>query len=573
DDFYLELEPVGRLDIVAQLSKRALDYYDALPAELRNDETNRNRALALVRYGAVLRTQNKLDESGKALAEAVGVLGKLRSEGDRSEATAIGLAIGLMSRARVRDSLNERKEAQELAVEAVSVLKPMMTAPRPSVALRRAYGATLNYLGYAQLTGDREEAAVKTLEEARVAYRSIDGLKLDDAPAAAAYTEATAWQLSAFQALGMTDETRRIGEDAVKVADQVLERQPNHMGAMRARGLIFQSLGEAEFDDLHLAKAVSWFRDSARDWDAIVRIDPSNQISWNNLSNSKSSEGFALFRMGRIADAREQYRAARAVEQRVNMSAFLARTLSFPAGGLVVLEADLGETKAAQAALAENTRLTDLAARGLPADSFGPFLLHEFAQQQFGYALPAAAGDFQTVRRTAQAAIGRIERRKTEDSSQELNRVKLLVSTAYVLADACYRLQDYVAAEKAITVAIDNRQLVPRRTTQDARDASDEQMLAAMIAARQQRYPDAERLIEPVVKLHRGLYARASDDAGQHVQFARALYVSALASPRRQAAALAEAATILDRLPPAMQKMISVARLRGWIGEEQRRGR
>ncbi|HEV2039285.1 MAG TPA: hypothetical protein VGT81_04440, partial [Casimicrobiaceae bacterium] len=64
DDFYLELEPVGRLDIVAALSKRAVDYYAALPPELRTAETDRNRALALVRYGAALRTQSKLDESG-----------------------------------------------------------------------------------------------------------------------------------------------------------------------------------------------------------------------------------------------------------------------------------------------------------------------------------------------------------------------------------------------------------------------------------------------------------------------------------------------------------------------------
>ena len=82
DDFYLELEPVGRLDIVAALSKRALDYYDALPKELRTTETDRNRALALVRYGAALRTQSKLDESGKALAEAVDVLSKLRKDTD-----------------------------------------------------------------------------------------------------------------------------------------------------------------------------------------------------------------------------------------------------------------------------------------------------------------------------------------------------------------------------------------------------------------------------------------------------------------------------------------------------------
>ncbi|MEO6929947.1 MAG: hypothetical protein ABI190_12355, partial [Casimicrobiaceae bacterium] len=57
DDFQLELMPVGRLDIVADLAKRVLAYYDGLPAELRTIETNRNRALALVRYAAVLRIQ------------------------------------------------------------------------------------------------------------------------------------------------------------------------------------------------------------------------------------------------------------------------------------------------------------------------------------------------------------------------------------------------------------------------------------------------------------------------------------------------------------------------------------
>jgi tetratricopeptide (TPR) repeat protein len=333
DDFYLELEPVGRLDIVAQLSKRALDYYAALPVALRTPETERNRALALVRYGAVLRTQNQLDEGGKALAEAVDVLEKLRRGGDQSEATLIGLGVGLMSEGRVRDSLNERKQSQDLAAQAVAVLKPMMASSQPSIPLRRAYGAALNYLGYAQLSSDREELAVRTLEEARSVYRSIDGLKLDDAPAAAAFTEASAWQLAALQQLGMNDETRRVGAEAAKVADAVLERRPGHMGAIRARGLIFDSVAGAEMDDLHLQKAVTLLENSAHDWDAIVRIDPSNQIAWNNLSNARATMGYALYRMGRISDALEHYRAAVAIERRVKMSAFLARTFSFPAGG------------------------------------------------------------------------------------------------------------------------------------------------------------------------------------------------------------------------------------------------
>ena len=50
DDFYRELEPVGRLEIVGELARRSLAYYDGLPAELRGDETKRNQALVQARY-------------------------------------------------------------------------------------------------------------------------------------------------------------------------------------------------------------------------------------------------------------------------------------------------------------------------------------------------------------------------------------------------------------------------------------------------------------------------------------------------------------------------------------------
>jgi hypothetical protein len=90
DDFYVELAPVGRLDIVTGLARRALDYYNGLPEALRTTQTERNRALALVRYGSALRTQARLDEGRKAIDEAVQVLGRMQEQGDRSEITAIG---------------------------------------------------------------------------------------------------------------------------------------------------------------------------------------------------------------------------------------------------------------------------------------------------------------------------------------------------------------------------------------------------------------------------------------------------------------------------------------------------
>src|SRR5207244_2054872 len=110
---------------------------------------------ALVRYGAALRTQSRLDESGKALSEAVDVLGKLRQGGDQSEATAIGLGLGLTSEARVSDSLNRRDRSRQLAVQAVDVLKPLMAAPSPSIPLRRAYGFAMTYLGFSQANNNQ----------------------------------------------------------------------------------------------------------------------------------------------------------------------------------------------------------------------------------------------------------------------------------------------------------------------------------------------------------------------------------------------------------------------------------
>ena len=99
---------------------------------------------------------------------------------------------------------------------------------------------------------------MKTLTEAREAYRSIDGLKLEDVPAAVAYAEASSWQMGGLQTLGRLDEARQVGEAALKVTSQVLERRTGDMSALRAEGLILNSLSGIEWTDLHMRKALEW---------------------------------------------------------------------------------------------------------------------------------------------------------------------------------------------------------------------------------------------------------------------------------------------------------------------------
>ena len=579
DDFYLELEPVGRLDIVAALAKRAVDYYAALPPALRSTETDRNRALALVRYGAALRNQSRLEESGKALSDAVDVLGKLRGQGDRSEATAIGLGLGLSSQARVASSQNRLPEALDLGSRAVEVLKPLMSASSPSVRLRRAYGLASTFLGFAQGVANENEAAVKTLKEARDAYRSIDALKLDDLPAATAYAEASSWQMSALQNLGRLGELRQVGDDALKVTRQVLQRRPGDMSALRAEGLILDTLLSAEWIDLHLRKALELGRQDARDWEAMVRLDPSNQIAWNNLVNARMQVGGMLLSLGEVREAREQTRAALGVENTVKESAMIGTVLSLASGYLTRLEADAGDRHAAAAALASNQRFVALAIRAIPDNSFGRAYLPEFLGNYgypgygFGYgafALPVADGDYEAVRRMAHASAKRLEQIKIDNASQQDPRNAMLNLAYWTAADASYRLTDYAAADADMQRALALRKLVPVRTLSDQRDAGNEAALAVMIAARLGRDAEAQRLLEPVLELHRGLYARKdNEDLTQHVEFAQALYASALAGSARKTAELKQAAVIIDSLPAAMRGLISVRRVRAWIAEAQ----
>jgi tetratricopeptide (TPR) repeat protein len=581
DDFYLELEPVGRLDIVAALSKRAVDYYAALPPELRTAETDRNRALALVRYGAALRTQSRLDESGKALSEAVDVLAKLRKEGDQSEATAVGLGLGLMSKARVADSLNQRTDSRQFAQQGVDVLKPLMAAPNPSIALRRAYGLAMTYLGFSQNRDNQEEAAVETLQEAREAYRSIDGLKLDDLPAAVGYAEASAWQMDGLRSLNRFDEVRKVGEDAARVAGQVMEQRPGNMSALRARALIVDNLASTEGFDLHQRKAVALSEQGARDWEAMLKLDPTNQIAWNNLASSRLTTGFFALGLGRIHEAEEQWRAALDVERHVKEAAILGNVLSLAAGYVTMLEADMGNRQAAEAALAANRRLTDIAVRGLPQDSFGRAFLPEFlgwyAFQTTGigyggYALPLAARDYETVRSQARASARRIEQIKSPDPQRELDKNRVLEVAYRTAAEASYRLKDYAAADAEIKRALEVGKAIPKRTLPEERDANSELILAAMIAARLERYDEAQRIIEPVLKFHRRLYSRKdNEDVTQHAEFAQALYASALAAPGQKAGQLTEAAAILDGLPPEMRRLNSIAIWRERIAEEQKK--
>jgi tetratricopeptide (TPR) repeat protein len=343
-------------------------------------------------------------------------------------------------------------------------------------------------------------------------------------------------------------------------------------------------MANAEGSDLHVRKALALNEQSARDWEAIVKLDPSNQITWHNLVAERMGIGYWSSALGRVGEAREAFRSALALESRLNESSLNAEILACAAGYAAMFEADSGSRHTAEAALRANRRFSEIAVRGLSPDSFGgsffPELLGYYGCFTFvgisrgygAYALPFGTDDQEAVRSLARASAKRLEQMKSPSPQRELDRIRTLDFAYRTAAEASYRLKDYAAADAEIKRGLELHEKVPKRNLFEKRDANEELMLAAMIAARLERYPEAQQLIEPVLKFHRQLYARSdNDDLNQRVELARALYVWALAAPGQKSSQLTEAVAILDGLPAEMRRQASISVWRDWIAEEQKK--
>jgi len=88
DDFSRELEAFGRIDVVAALAKREVDYFNALPDSLKGPDTLRNGALAMAHYGGSMRRLGKLPEAVKYSTQASEILARyLDPRSGRTEST------------------------------------------------------------------------------------------------------------------------------------------------------------------------------------------------------------------------------------------------------------------------------------------------------------------------------------------------------------------------------------------------------------------------------------------------------------------------------------------------------
>lgn len=566
DDFYAELSPVGRLDVVAELAKSALSYYRELPAELVTPETERNRALALVRYGAVLGGQAKNDQADASLSEAAKVLDRLRASGDSAEATLLGLARARSAQGWVAASRTNFSETIRLQQEALDILKPVLAQPNPPKAVREIEANALVGLAFGQIRKG-VDGGIPSLRQAQKVYRGLNALDLSDLAASSGYA-GIGWLLAeAYYKDGRDLEAKTDLDEAFALADRILEVRPGHRPALRAKGLAASWLGGMESRNLRVGAALSRFLETTRILEYQWRLDKTSSSALNNFNISKAGVAFALFRLGRIEESLKYRRESAAVPADARIDAFLASNLAIWNGWLAEAVANDGDMAAARSAMVAARKFEEVANKGSGTNAFNPESVSS------SEAVTLLLGDNARAAMTnTQESLARLEAWSPEGKLNQDLRMRSQIRVLQIRSLAANALGDFDAAEAASRRAFDLHQTAVRRGLIDDAAAHENRTTLAKALARLGRTKEAGEILRPALKFYREIQSRGTDDLTIRIQSSHALLVSALVEPAARAAKLNEAAAIMETLPPAMKRWKLHALLIDEIDRERRKG-
>jgi len=569
DDFAREVASFGRVDLVAELAKRQLDYFKALPEGLKDRDTTRNGALAMVQYARAMRTLGNIAEASSTSSEGVQLLQKLRDNGDSSESTVIALAQGLLVQTVVLNN-KQSPDALPTSQRAVDLLKPLADAPSASFAVRRAYAEGLGRLAFEQMRTKQEATAVLTLQHVLHLTEALGAKDLSHLDMAALYAESGGWEVEALNTLGRGEEARRVGADASAVATKILELRPGYLMGLRAQNLIASTLGFDAMDNMREADAITYFDRGEAASRALAKLNPNDTIVLANLAVDLRVHSDASWNAGRTHEALKYFLDAMQIHRKAEQAgaSFILDGLN-ARSSLAIRQADVGDTGGLRASIARSTQDVASLQKTEPAGS----IVTAFGDSILAYGVGAAAlvdNDPATALRLGRETIKSMVAAVPRGPTDEFYRNAGIFYVSDIVGQAQYRLGDFAAAERTLRDGLNARTHWPTANNGDRREQAEVSSWLAMAIARQGRLAEAAGVIAPVVKLHRALAARNHDDASQRVELAIALYAQALSDKPRRAALLNEAAALIARAPPEMRELHSVRWWRDLIRQEQR---
>jgi hypothetical protein len=559
EDFYEELEPTGRVETMGKLAQKAVDYYDALPAELLTPQTRAYRGMALVRLAGAAYARDDVETAVRSINEARATFQSLRDGGDDSEQMSLGLALALFTPHSAWGPGGGPGAQPGDLQRAAELLRTHAQSAQGSRQAKIIYADILNFLSHEV----SKEEAVGLCEEARQVLRGVGALDLTDLSATSVYADTADSQARHALALGRVEDAARLEQQVYDLAEKVLAQRPGDLRSMRNRALAADLLGALAARRHDHAAAASFAQKAERAGEDYVRFNPSDMSAWTYWIRGKGLMADVLFEEGRILDMLAVLRGAVALENDARRPASLLPQLNFAWARVAGLEARLGQRAASEASLRAAARAHE-ESLAVTAEA-GRREALAFAPENWRARRDWFLGDDQAAFDRAVAILERVRGLDVADETPNTqavrsNVLRFTLTTASMSALRLGRLPQAEALSR-------ERRALPADPFSDA-DPRDEVARATVAQAHavalQGRSAEAVALVQP--ELERYLAEQKAGARGTTFErdLAYAYYVAALAQPAdanggaRRASSLAAAAAALGRMTGEARQLSDV---------------
>ena len=563
NDFERQLKSFGQDNVIAEFAQRQIDYFRALPPELRDPQTIGYQALALIEHaGARL----ELGDSGSAAqdtAEAIRLLDGLRAGGDRSEATLVALDRAYSTQCLMAQLLSNNAATPDPCHEAVMLLEPQAERAGASRLVLEAYMHALTNLGWAEETlGIDNSGAARNTEHAMQIGAALGAASLNDLEISTVYAFAGGWRVNALVALGRNDEALQVGKAAIAVADGVLARRPWYRLTLSSRQDIDGSMVGAAEGRLEPREAQEFALQEQATARTLVSLDPQNIDMQNNFAIAMTDVCLSLWAAGQLHEAlgwcQKSFAVWAAMPKGLN-GGFVVQ-IRFLGSRMTRWQAISGDLAGAARSAANDYGLIAWGTARQSTSGNGWFegeLDTQIEQAEVLY----ARGDFPAAARVAGQALTQLQSAKPLGDVDKLAQAFLLHDLSNAYGHAEYQLGHFALAERAARVALgETATLIPFLSSDldSKRDSAEISSWLAMALARQGKLREAAQVIDPVVAFESDLIARDHGDVWVPYELARSLYAQALAEPTRREALLKKAGALLNGLSPRLQNLHEV---------------
>ncbi len=572
EDFYEELKPTGRVEIVGKLADKAVAYYDGLPAGLMTPQTRLYRGMAMVRKATALYDSGKEREATVIAKQAQKVFEDMRAAGDTSDETATALALSVF--AIVSPAAFGDTKAQ--LTMATGLLRPIVVSGRATRTAKLALGDMLQYLAHAE---QDPKLAVAHCEESRQILAGMGALDLTDLTAASIYGDVTDTESRMTMRLGQVEESDRLAGIVSDIAEKVLQQRPGDLRAMKNQYFSLNMQANVARNHHDLARALQYNLKSVEATRYYTRFNPADANGWENHGTGLREVAFTYFDLGRLTEGLKVLEEGAAVAKdprnKSGMSwfAYQASVLT------TVWNAQLGNLGSARAALEQSHQSLKTYVKDHSVDpeldeisSLGDGLLE--------FALDQAEGNYAKIHAKAVETADKLARMKLQSEGNVETRANILRQSRNLQVESALRLGNN---EEAVEVSRDQLNNAHFNRRMDALD------VAAATAVSRVRYGQAllgaGRRTEALAALHeaedfyRQQSAQGAGDTSFRQQFARTLYHLARAQADDDAgraqrlAFLDEAMTQLGGLSIEAQQLHDSKELIKWVTESRRDAR